>query len=314
MKIVFLDKSTVGNVSNLSQLEDFGDVSYFETTSYDQTVDRILDSDVVITNKVVIDKHVMDASPRLKLICIAATGMNNVDLDHAMEKGIEVRNVSGYSTSSVTQTTFALVLVLVNAIPYYDRYVKSGHYAESPIFTHLDRTFRELSGKTFGIIGMGTIGQSVAKMATAFGCRVIYYSTSGKNREQPYECVALDELLKSSDIVSIHAPLNDNTFNLIDLSRIRLMKKNAYLINVGRGNIVNEKDLAYALEHDMIGGAGLDVYAQEPIRKDNPLLKLKNNEKLVMTPHIAWASLEARELLMDRVCENIKTFILENGT
>lgn len=314
MKIVFLDKSTVGNVSNLSQLEDFGDVSYYETTSYDQTIDRILDSDVVITNKVVIDKHVMDASPRLKLICIAATGMNNVDLDHAKKKGIEVRNVSGYSTSSVTQTTFALVLVLINAVPYYDKYIKSGHYVKSPIFTHLDRTFRELSGKTFGIIGMGTIGQSVAKMATAFGCRVIYFSTSGKNREQPYECVALEKLLENSDIVSIHAPLNDNTFNLIDLSRIRLMKKNAYLINVGRGNIVNEKDLAYALDHDMIGGAGVDVYAQEPIRKNNPLLKLKNNEKLVMTPHIAWASLEARELLISRVCENIKTFNLEKGS
>jgi len=310
MNIVFLDKSTVGNVSNLSRLENFGRLTYFETTSSDQTAERIQEADVVITNKVIIDKGVMDASPRLKLICIAATGMNNVDLNYASEKGIEVMNVTNYSTASVTQTTIAMVLSLVNSMPYYDNYVKSGRYVDSPIFTHLDCEFRELKGKTYGILGMGSIGQSVAKIADAFGCRVIYYSTSGKNKEQPYDCVSLETLLSSSDIISIHAPLNDATYNLIDLPKIRLMKKSAILINVGRGNIINENDLAFALENRLILGAGMDVFSSEPIKEGNPLLRIKNNERLILTPHIAWASLEARELLIDMVCENINSFLL----
>jgi glycerate dehydrogenase len=312
MNIVFLDKSTVGDLTNLSRLATFGKVKFFETTSYNETTERTKDADVVITNKVLIDKNIMDASPKLKLICIAATGMNNVDLDYAAVKGIEVKNVSGYSTFSVTQSTFTLVLSLVNSIPYYDEYVKSGQYSKSPIFTHLNHEFRELSGKTFGIIGMGAIGQSVAKVANALGCRVIYFSTSGKNLEQPYECVTLERLLTRSDIVSIHAPLNETTFNLIDLPKIQLMKKNALLINVGRGNIVNEEDLAYALEHKLIGGAGLDVFSHEPIKPDNPLLRIKHDERLILTPHIAWASIEARELLIDKVYDNIHTFILKD--
>jgi glycerate dehydrogenase len=312
MNIVFLDKSTVGDVSNLTKLKTFGEVTFYETTSYEETNERSESADIIITNKVVIDKRVMDACQKLKLICIAATGMNNVDLKYAELKGVEVKNVSGYSTFSVTQSTFSMILSLVNSISYYDKYVKSGLYGRSPIFTHHGREFRELKGKIFGIIGMGAIGQSVAKIAEAFGCNVIYFSTTGKNKQQTYKCVSIDTLLSEADIVSIHAPLNDFTFNLIDLNKIKCMKRHAILINAGRGNIVNEADLAYALDHNLIAGAGLDVLAHEPINSDNPLLKVKNSEKIIITPHIAWASLEARELLIEKVCENINSFLLKN--
>lgn len=311
MNIVFLDRSTVGDVTNLDSLERYGEVTFYETTTADETSARIEKAEIVITNKVIIDRKAMDAAPGLTLICIAATGMNNVDLEHAEKKGIDVRNVSGYSTTSVTQSTFAMVLGLINSINYYDNYVKSGGYAGSPIFTHHGRTFRELKGMVYGIIGMGAIGQSVARIAESFGCKVIYYSTTGENTDQPYEQVSMDILLETSDIISIHAPLNENTRNLMDLEKIRLMKKDSVLINAGRGNIVNEKDLAYALDHDLIAGAGLDVFSSEPIDRDNPLLKIKNQDKLILTPHIAWASREARELLIQKICGNIESFIQE---
>ena len=231
MKIVFLDKSTVGNVSNLGLLEEFGEVSYYSETSSDQTIERSSDADIIITNKVIIDRQVMDANPCIKLICIAATGMNNIDLEYAAEKGITVKNVSGYSTHSVTQSTFAMLFTLLNSILYYDHYVKSGSYSKSNIFTHHGREFKEIKGKTFGIIGLGVIGQSVAKVADAFGCKVVYYSTSGKNTNQAYPCLDLDKLLSTSDIVSIHAPLNENTYNLIDLKKLKTMKPTAFLIS-----------------------------------------------------------------------------------
>jgi len=308
MKIVFLDKSTVGNVGNLECLKQFGEVVYYEVTPPDQTSARVSDAEIIITNKVVIDRKVMDANPGIRLICIAATGMNNVDLDYAERKGIAVKNVSGYSTHSVTQSTFAMLFSLANSIAYYDDYVKSGIYAKSPIFTHHGKEFFEIGGKVFGIIGMGTIGQSVARVAEAFGCQLAYYSTSGANTRQPYPCLELEELLRTADIISIHAPLNDQTDNLINLDRLKIMKKTAILINAGRGNIVNENDLAYAIDHDMIAGAALDVYGHEPIQADNPLLLVKNKNRLILAPHIAWASLESRELLIEGICDNIREY------
>ncbi len=309
MKIVFLDKSTVGNVSNLGLLEEFGTVSYYEETSPDQTIERSYGADIIITNKVIIDRKVMDANPDIKLICIAATGMNNVDLEYAVEKGIIVKNVSGYSTHSVTQSTFAMLFVLLNSIPYYDHYVKSGAYSKSHIFTHHGREFSEIKGKTFGIIGMGVIGQSVARIADAFGCKVVYSSTSGKNTNQGYPCLDLDKLLSTSDIVSIHAPLNEKTNNLINLYKLKIMKPTALLINAGRGNIVNEQDLAYAIDQNLIAGAALDVFGKEPIQADNPLLSVKNKDRLIMVPHIAWASKESRETLINGIYRNIAEFV-----
>lgn len=313
MKIVFLDRDTVGDVENLNIFEKYGEFISYPTTSAEQTIERCDRADIIITNKVVIDRQVMAHAPNLKLICIAATGMNNVDLVYAAEKNIAVRNVSGYSTHSVTQSTFSMLLHLLNKNGYYDEYVKSGDYAKSPIFTHLDKPFFELYGKVFGIIGMGTIGQSVARVASAFGCRVIYYSTSGKNQAQPgYRHYPLDELLRISDIVSVHAPLNEATLNLLDRSALRLMKKTALLINVGRGGIINEKDLASALDEGDIAGVGIDVLTAEPIHPENPLNFVKARDKIFITPHIAWASIEARTQLVNKIAENIDSYLNGN--
>jgi glycerate dehydrogenase len=309
IKIVFLDAVTVGNVDNLVEISTLGDYEGYELTKPAERINHISGHNVVITNKVVIDRDVMDACPELKLISVAATGMNNIDLEYAAKKGITVKNVSGYSTESVTQCTFAMLFYLLNSSAYYDDYVKSGQYAESPVFTHLGREFWELKDKLFGIIGMGTIGKRVAQVASAFGARVAYFSTSGKNlAASGFQHLPLDELLCSADVVSIHCPLNDQTRNLLNEARLRMMKPTAYLLNLGRGGIVDEQALAQAINENRIAGAGLDVLSNEPIAANSPLLKVRNKEKLYMTPHIAWASIEARRLLITRTAENIKSY------
>ncbi len=312
MKIVILDAKTLGDDIQLGIFEQFGDLEIYPTTEPSQLFERIQYADIIITNKVVIDKEAINAARNLKLICVAATGYNNVDVYYAKEKGIAVTNVAGYSTESVVQTTFGMLFYLLMHLRYYDDYVKSGEYAMSDIFTHLGRPFWEIHGKRWGIIGLGTIGRRVAQVAESFGCDVIYYSTSGVEREEKYPKYPLDELLKTSDIVSIHAPLNERTKNLITIKELGIMKKNAILLNLGRGGIVNEKDLAIALDSDLIGGAGLDVLEKEPIDPDNPLLKIKNKEKLLITPHIAWTSIEARKRLVNEIVENIRAFL--NGS
>lgn len=311
MNIVFLDIKTVGDVPNLKDLKKFGDVTFYKTTSPDQTSKRIEEADIVITNKVVLDKDLIESAENLKLICVAATGMNNIDRDAAKEAGIPVKNVDGYSSNSVAQTAFAMILHLVQKIQQFDEFVKSGEYAEHDIFTNIDISYSEIYGKQFGIIGLGNIGSKVAAIAEAFGAKVVYYSTSGRNLDQPYPHKDLNELLKTSDFVSIHAPLNENTENLIGYEELKLMKETAILINAGRGGIVNEADLAKALDEDQIGGAGLDVFDEEPINADNPLLSIKNKHKLVMTPHIAWASIEARTELIEGVESNIDEFLAD---
>lgn len=311
MKIVFLDMKTVGDVPNLNDLKEFGDVTFYKTTSPDQTTERIEEADIVITNKVVLERQLIEGAENLKLICVAATGMNNIDREAAKKVGISVKNVGGYSSNSVAQTTFAMILHLVQKVSQYDEFVKSGEYANYNIFTNQEMTCSEIHGKQFGIIGLGNIGKKVASIATAFGANVVYYSTSGQNLDQPYTHMDLDELLKTSDFVSIHAPLNENTAGLIEYEELQLMKESAILINVGRGGIVNETDLAKALDEDEIGGAGLDVFEHEPMEKGNPLLTIKNSQKLVMTPHIAWSSIEARTELIEGVKKNIEDF-LEN--
>jgi len=309
LKIVFLDALTVGRVDNLAEISSLGDYTSYEITLPDERIERIKGHNVVITNKVVIDRDVMDACPGLKLICVAATGMNNIDLTYAAKKGITVKNVAGYSTESVTQCTFSMLFFLLSGSVYYDNYVKSGQYVASSVFTHLDRPFWELKGKLFGIIGMGTIGKRVAGVASAFGAKVAYTSTSGKNLHAAgYPHLPLQELLCTADVVSIHCPLNDQTRNLLDESRLRLMKPTAYLLNMGRGGIVDEAALARILDEDLIAGAALDVLSGEPIAADSPLLKVRRPEKLFITPHIAWASLEARHRLIAKTAENIKTY------
>lgn len=308
LNIVFLDSATLGKDIDLSKFDAFGRVKVFEYTSSDKIAETIKDAEVVITNKCNLGKEQLETASNLKLICVTATGVNNIDLDYCHEHNITVCNVKGYSTNSVAQHTFSLLLDLYNKNHYYHNYVSSKNYSSSSMFTHLGYSFNELAGKTWGIVGMGDIGQKVASIAEAFDCNIIYYSTSGKNNEQKYHQVDFETLLKSSDVISIHAPLNQNTENLFDLNAFKLMKSSAYLINVGRGKIVNEKDLTLALDKNLIAGAGLDVFEKEPFFLDSPLLQIDNPTKLLMTPHIAWAAKEARNRVVDEVCLNIKSF------
>lgn len=309
MKIVILDAKTLGATPNLGDISKFGELTIFESTSSDQRIERIKDADIIITNKVLIDAYVMDHCPDLKLVCISATGMNNVDLVTAEKKGLKVMNAAGYSSGSVAQHTFAMLLQLTNQISYYDQYVKSGKYTQSDIFTHYGPTIFELRNKNYGIIGMGNIGRTVASIAQSFGAHVCYYSTSGKNTGQDFPALKLEELLKTSDIISIHAPLNEKTKNLIGKDQLAMMQSHAILINVGRGGIVNEKELANAIDRRLIGGACIDVFEQEPIDEKSPLLSVQYPERLVLSPHNAWASIEARTRLVEIIMENIKTYL-----
>ncbi|MFT7824446.1 MAG: D-2-hydroxyacid dehydrogenase [Sulfurimonas sp.] len=307
MNIVILDAKTLGNDIDLSALDRFGKVVRYETTDPSETYERIRNATVVITNKVVINRLHMQRCPLLKLICVAATGMNNVDLDAAAQIGIEVKNVAGYSTQSVVQHTFAMALYLLEKMAYYDKTVKSGDWSRSGLFTDVSGPFFEISGKKWGIIGLGEIGKGVAKVAAAFGAEVNYYSTSGANRNADYPQQSLEALLGSCDIISIHAPLNDATHNLLNASNLSLLKEESILLNLGRGGIINETDLAQELESRNIY-AGLDVVEKEPIPTDNPLLQIEAQERLLITPHIAWTGREARVKLLEGIVENIKTF------
>ena len=308
--IVLLDAETLGEAAGgYYSLTKLGNLTVYQFTPPELRTERIHGKEIVITNKVVINREVMDACPSLKLICVAATGMNNVDLDYAFSKDIAVKNVAGYSTESVVQHTFSMLFYLMNHTRYYDEYVKQGDYASSHLFTHHGKPFPELAGKIFGIIGMGTIGKRVASVASAFGAEVRYHSTSGKNRNAGFRHVSLDELLSASDILSIHCPLNETTQDLIGYEQLRKMKKGALLVNTGRGGIINESDLACALNENLIGGAALDVMQKEPPEKSNPLFHIENPEKLLITPHIAWASIESRERLMQGIAGNIAAYL-----
>ena len=306
-KIVVLDSKTLGNV-NFDKLKEFGEVILYDKTKAEEVEERIKDASIILTNKVVLNKYNLKNAEKLEIICETATGFNNIDIEYAKSKNIAVTNVAGYSTPTVAQHTFATLLHLYDKIGYYDEFVKSGEYSKSGMFTNLDKPFNDIEGKKWGIVGLGNIGKKVAKIAEAFGAEVVYYSTSGKNNNSDYKRVELDELLSESDIISIHSPLNSNTQGLFNYDNLKKMKKSAVLINMGRGPIVVEKDLAKALDENIIAGAGLDVFSVEPMPEDSPLLKIKNKEKIVMTPHIAWASIEARERLFNDLIENIKAF------
>ena len=258
---------------------------------------------------VFLDAKTIGNADHLKLVCVTATGTNNLDKEYLAKRGIEWRNVAGYSTETVAQHTFALLFFLMEKLSYYDDYVKSEQYVGDVMFTHFSNVFHELNGKTWGIIGLGNIGRRVAEIAKLFGCRVIYYSTSGKNNNADYERVSFEELLAQSDVVSVHAPLDENTKGLMNYEAFSKMKKTAIFLNLGRGPIVVEKDLADALKEGLIAAAGLDVLSVEPMSVDNPLREIKDSEKLIITPHIAWASVEARTRLMEIICNQIKEYM-----
>lgn len=309
MKIVFLETKTLGEDVSLEAFEALGEVVRYELSDPEKNAERAKDADILVVNKIPMKEESLAQAEHLKLICLTATGTNNVDFAYVNQRGIAVTNVKGYSTQSVIQHTFALFFYLYEKLPYYDSFVKSGEYSRNDIFCHFDARFNELYGKTWGIIGLGEIGRGVAAIAKLFGCRVIYYSTSGKNDNADYERVDFDTLLKESDVVSIHAPLNDATLNLIDKEALAKMKKSAILLNLGRGPIVNQEALADALEQGIIAGAGLDVLTVEPMEQDNPLLRIQDSAKLLITPHIAWATVEARQRCADEVAENIRAFL-----
>ncbi len=304
MKLVFLDAATVGDVS-FEPFERLGDFTLYMNSTQEEAKERVKDADVIMMNKVWVGKDLIDAAPNLKLICIAATGVNNIDVEYAESKGIYVRNVAGYSTDSVAQTTFMHMLSLVGGGPYFDESVKSGSYSRSGMFTDPNWNWWELAGKTIGIIGMGNIGRKVSKIADAFGMKVCYYSTSGTGHCTDYPCLTLEELLKVSDVVSIHAPLNERTRHLIGREQLALMKPTAYLVNVGRGAIVVEEDLVEAVDNGVIAGAGIDVFAEEPLPEGHPYLKMKHPERMRLSPHIAWASIEARNRVIELMAQNV---------
>lgn len=308
MKIVFLDAKTIGEDIDLSGFDELGEVVKYGFSTAEEARERSKDADVLVLNKVQVNEQTIGAAKHLKLVCVTATGTNNLDKEYLAKQGIEWRNVAGYSTESVAQHTFAMLFYLLEKLPYYDNYVKSEKYVNDVSFTHFAKAFHELSGKTYGIIGLGNIGRRVADIAKAFGCHVIYYSTSGRNSQPGYERVSFDELLERSDIVSIHAPLDENTLGLMNKKAFAKMKSSAILLNVGRGPIINEADLAEALNNRMIAAAGLDVLSVEPMQPENPLRGIKDSERLLITPHIAWAGVEARMRLMDIILNQIKEF------
>lgn len=308
MKLCFLDAETMGDIP-LTPLEQLGELTLYRTTSPEQVSGRIAGMDIVLTNKVVLTGEALRQHPGIRMIALTSTGTNVVDLDDCRHAGIAVANVAGYSTPMVVQHTFALLFYLMGSLREYDDYVKSGAYSKSRLFTYYGTPIRELSGKTWGIIGLGAIGSGVAAAASAFGAGVQYHSASGRDSGRNYPRVSLEELLRTSDVVSIHTALTPGTRNLIAAKELNRMKPSAFLLNLSRGPIVNEADLADALDRRQIAGAGLDVLEKEPPESDHPLLHIKEQNRLVITPHIAWASVESRTRLVEEIAENIRAFL-----
>ncbi len=309
MKIVILEAESLGEDMVFTPFHKFGEVVIYPRSTAAEVPQRTQDADVIIANKVPICEETIRDAKNLKLVCVTATGINNLDGDYLKERGIAAYNVAGYSTDGVAQHTFALLFYVLEKLNYYDYYVKSGEYARGSCFSHFSQSFCELAGKTWGIIGLGAIGRRVAEIASVFGCKVICYSASGHKYESPYEQVEFGELLERSDFLSVHAPLNIHTENLMTLEAFRKMKKSAIFINVARGAIVNEQDLYTALTEGEIAGAALDVLVQEPMNPENPLLKIQDSNRLIITPHIAWAAKETRFRVVDEVVKNIERFM-----
>ena len=308
MKIVFLDVKTIGEDIDLSGFDVLGEVVKYGFSAPEEVPERVRDADVIILNKVQVNEQTIGTAEKLKLVCVTATGTNNLDKAYLDRKGIAWRNVAGYSTETVAQHTFALLLYLLEKMRYYDDYVKEERYVNDTIFTHFAEHFTEICGKTWGIIGLGNIGRRVADIAGAFGAHIIYYSASGRAAQEGYEQVDLDTLLRTSDIVSVHAPLNEYTEGLMNAEAFAKMKKSAIFLNLGRGPIVVEQDLYDALVKEESAAAGLDVLCREPMSADNPLLQIKDSRKLLITPHVAWASVESRTKLMRIILGQVKEF------
>lgn len=309
MKLVILERDSAGTDIDVSCFEQFGTVTCYANTTAAQAAERIKDADIIISNKAPMNQSTLADAPNVKLICLLATGYDCVDLTYCKSRGIKVANVVNYCTPAVAQHTLLLALMLSGKTAFYDQYVKSGAYSAQERFSNFDRTFHDLEGMTWGIIGMGTIGRKVASLADAFGCKVQFYSASGSSTCTDYPRVGLDTLLCTSDIVSLHCPLTDRTRSLIDKHAFEKMKRTAILINVARGPVVNTQDLYEALTTGKIMAAGLDVLEKEPMTHNNPLSQIQDSTKLIITPHMSWASVESRTRLIAEVAKNIQAFL-----
>ena len=306
MKITILDKNTMGDDLSFEVFEQFGEVKIFEKTDFDERIKNVADSDVIILNKVKITREVMENAPNLKLVCVFATGFDNIDIAAAKEKGIAVCNVPGYSTDSVVLYTMATTLALISHLNEYSDFVRSGEYSKAGSPNKITPVFHELSGKTFGIIGCGNIGKSVLKAAEAFGARVIVYK---RTPSEEFDCVDIETLCRESDVITIHCPLNDSTRNLIDREKISLMKKNVIIVNEARGAVVNENDITEAILSGRIAGFGCDVYSTEPFGEDHPYEKIKGKKNVILTPHCAWGAYEARARCVEIIAKNIASYL-----
>lgn len=310
MKIVIADKDSVGTDMDYSIYDELGEVTYYDDkVTEENAAERLKGANVLVINKSQITDKLLDAAPDLELICEFATGFDNANIPACNRHGVKVANVVNYSTASVAQHTFAMLFYLMENLRHYDEFVKSGEYANQEHFCCLDIPFDELDGKTYGIVGMGNIGRKVAQIATAYGAHVIFYASSGHSDCTDYEQVSFDELLERSDVISLHCPLSDRTRDLFDKRAFEKMKKTAILINVARGTVVVEKDLSDALINGEIAAAGLDVLSPEPMAKDSTLLKIQDSGKLIVTPHLAWASTQARTRCLDEVKKNIVSWM-----
>lgn len=305
MKIVFLDALTMGETP-MDEIAALGEFVCYPSSTAEEARERVADADVAILNKVIVDEAFLDSAPRLRLICEAGTGINNIDVALCDRRGVLVRNVAAYSTDSVAQTTWMHILNLAGRAFHYNVYARDGRYSAGKVHTDPAHPFTELAGKTLGIVGMGAIGQKVATIGESFGMKVIYYSTSGTSHCKTYPSVSIDILLERSDVISIHAPYNERTAGLIDYNGFRRMKRTGFLVNTGRGGIAVEEDLVRALDEGLIAGAALDVFVHEPLPLDSPLLHLQHPERLLLSPHIAWSSNESRARLAHEMAENIR--------
>ena len=309
MKIVFMERDSLGPDVSVGKINTLGEVVIYHKSDPDENALRIRDAEIAVVNKIPMNAGILEDAKKLKLICLSATGTNNIDFEYVNRRGIKVANVKGYSTEAVVQHTFAMFFYVYEHLHYYDDYVKGGRYESSGMFSHFGYAYHELAGKTWGVIGLGSIGRRVAEVAKAFGCRVVYYSTSGRNDNSNFERLELDDLLRNSDVVSIHCPLNEKTKGLIGKDELAKIKKGAFLLNLGRGGIVDEEALFDALVSEQLEGAALDVLSSEPITKDNPLYGIKDSNRLLITPHMGWGPREARQRCVDEVYENIRSFL-----
>lgn len=306
MKISILDIATLGDDLNFDTIQSLGDVTVYDITKQEDVVDRIRDAEVLILNKVKLNKTNLPYAEKLKLICITATGFDNVDLDYCRAHNIAVCNVAGYSTDSVVQLTVAMAFSLATNLGAFDGYVKSGRYTESGIFNCIKPVFREMSALTWGVVGLGNIGKKVADIAKTMGCRVLAYK---RTPVEDYNCVDIDTLCRESDIISIHTPLSDETYHLINEERLSMMKNGTILINVARGAVVDEEAVCKAVEDKKLGGLGVDVYSTEPMQPDSPYQRILNCENVIFTPHMAWGAIDSRQRCMDEVAKNIQSFV-----